>query len=124
MLGKNLMKSPVIFLLSAVLYTSSFAAVKSNDERALGEKLFKTKGCTMCHKKNSSSIGPSIVSIEEVYSGKEKQLYRFLKGKGKAKVNPKKAHVMSAQFTKLKALNDTKIRAIARYIVTISDREF
>ncbi len=100
------------------------AVVKSNDERALGEKLFKSKGCTMCHKNDTDSVGPAIKSIGSAYSGKEKQLYNFLKGKGKAIVSPKKAHVMSSQFTKLRALNDEKIKAIARYIVTISDREF
>ena len=118
------MKNFYILLMLVIFSTSSFAVVKANDERAQGEKLFKKKGCVMCHKKETSSIGPSIVKIGKAYSGKEKQLYRFLKGKAKAKVDPKKAHVMSSQFTKLRALNDKKIKAIARYIVTISDREF
>lgn len=98
--------------------------VKSNDNRELGFKLFKAKGCTMCHKKNTTSIGPTIEEIAVGYSGKEPELISYLKGKGPAIIQPNKAHVMKAQFIKLNTISDKKIKAIARYIITIKDREF
>lgn len=117
------MKKILLCVVSILLAISSNASVIANDGRAQGEKLFKSKGCTMCHKKETASIAPSLVEIGKVYSGKERQLYKFLKAKGKAKINPKKAHVMRGQFIKLRALSDDKIKAIGRYIITISDRE-
>lgn len=98
--------------------------VKSNDNRKLGLQLFKAKGCSMCHKKNTTSIGPTIEEIALGYSGKESELISYLKGKGPAIIKPEKAHVMKAQFIKLNTINDRKIRALARYIITIKDREF
>lgn len=117
------MKKRLLYAMPILLAISSYADVSANDERAQGEKLFKSKGCTMCHKKDTDSIAPSLVKIGNVYSGKERQLYTYLKGKSKAKVNPENANIMNGQFIKLRALSDDKIKAIGRYIVTISDRE-
>ncbi len=117
------MKKLILFLIVS-LTAFSQEVVKSNDNRALGLKLFKSKGCVMCHKKNTRSIGPTIEEIALGYSGKEDELVQYLRGKGKAIIQPKKAHVMKAQFIKLNTISDKKIKAIARYIVTIKDREF
>lgn len=113
------------FVLTLLLTLSLQAqTVKSNDDRALGEKLFKSRGCTMCHKKDISSVGPSISNIADWYSGKERELFFFLKGKQPPIVNPNKSHIMKGQLLKLKILNDKKLKAITRYIITINDREF
>lgn len=115
----------ILFLFSTFIFvTSSYAVVDSNDERALGEELFKKLKCTMCHKKSTKSIGPTIEEVGKKYSGLERQLFMYLQGKSHPIVNPAKAYTMNAQLLKLKSLNKKKIKAISRYIVTISDREF
>lgn len=117
------MKRIILFSLISINVFSQ-DVVNSNDSRALGLKLFKSKGCAMCHKKNTLSIGPTIEEISDGYSGKEDDLIRYLKGKGEAIIQPQKAYIMQAQFIKLNAISEKKTRAIARYIVTIKDREF
>lgn len=114
----------LFFILLIGISISLQAAVKANDDRAEGEKLFHTKSCTLCHKKNTASLGPSISEIAINYSGKEKQLFLFLKGKREPIVDPEKSHIMKGQLLKLKTLRDDKIKAITRYIITINDREF
>lgn len=117
------MKKTILFfvLFSNVLL---FADVKSNDNRALGKTIFNQKACDMCHKKSLSSIGPSLEEIAFSYSGRENTLVNYLKGDAPAIVKPSKAYIMKGQLIKLKAIDESKIKAIARYIVTISDREF
>lgn len=119
-------KIPSILVLVA-LVTSAYAgeaSLNSNDERILGKELFKKKSCTMCHKKDLEGYGPSLTKIAFEYSGKEKQLYDYLQGKSEAIIRPKKATIMKGQLLKLEILSDHKIKAITRYIITISDREF
>ena len=118
------MKKLYYFVILMLLVSISHGAVNSNDQRKLGEKIFKLKSCTMCHKKDLNSFGPSIVKIAFEYSGKEKRLYEYLQGKKSAIIQPKKAKIMKGQLLKLKALDDKKVKAITRYIITISDREF
>jgi cytochrome c551/c552 len=117
------MKKMMLFFI-LVSFAFCYEPVKSNDNRALGLKLFKAKGCVMCHKKSKLSIGPSIEQIAMGYSGKEMELIYYLQGKREAIISPSKAHIMQAQFLKLNSINEKKIRAIARFIVTIKDREF
>ena len=112
----------LIFAMSLTLFGQD--VVKANDNRALGAKLFKSKGCAMCHKQNTTSIGPTIEDIALGYSGKEEELAAYLRGKGPAIIMPEKAYVMKGQIIKLNTISDTKLKAIARYIITIKDREF
>lgn len=114
----------IILLLTFFLSVFLFADVKSNDNRSLGKKIFNQKACDMCHKKSLASIGPSLEEIAFTYSGRENTLINYLKGNAKAIVKPKKAYMMKGQLIKLKAIDESKIKAIARYIITISDREF
>ena len=111
-----------ILLLTLSLNIFAQETVKANDNRALGLKLFKAKSCTMCHKKNTTSIGPTIEEIAVGYSGKEDALILYLKGKKKAIIKPRKAHIMKAQIIKLNTISDKKLKAIARYLITIKDR--
>lgn len=113
-------------LLILFVITNVFAqdVVKANDNRAQGLELFKSKGCVMCHKKNTTSIGPTIEEIALGYSGLEDELVQYLKGSGVAIINPNKAYIMKAQTIKLNTISDDKLKAIARYIITIKDREF
>lgn len=115
-----------IFLLIFFVITNIFAqdVVKANDNRALGFELFKSKGCVMCHKKNITSIGPTIEEIALGYSGLEDELIQYLKGSGVAIINPEKAYIMKAQIIKLNTISDEKLKSIARYLITIKDREF
>lgn len=110
-----------IFMTVLLMMTSLYAF---NDGRQNGKQLFSSKGCTMCHKKDIRSVGPSIETIAIRYSGKENQLIAYLNGTGKAIVEPGRDSVMRPQLTKIRSLRPSDKRDIARYIITIMDREF
>ena len=113
-----------LFFIFLLLSSSLFSSVISNDQRDLGKKIFKQKNCVMCHKLDTSINAPSIKKMGKVYSGKERKLYNFLIGKRKPLINTNKSNIMKGQLSRIRSLNNKKIKAIARYIVTIDDREF
>ena len=82
------------------------------------------KGCSMCHKESKKSIGPSLSIIYKRYSGKESMLVDFFQGKSKAIIYPGRASIMHAQLTKIRGLSIQNKRYLARYLITINDREF
>lgn len=111
-----------IFLVGLLLSSGSLYAF--SDGRDNGKQLFNVKGCSMCHKKDTSSVGPSLETIALRYSGKENQLVDYLNGSAKAIVEPGRDNVMRPQLMKIRAATPSEKRDIARYIVTIMDREF
>jgi len=83
-----------------------------------GEKLYKDKGCLVCHQLNTKLVGPSIKDIAAAYSGNKAGLTAFLKGEGKAIVDPSQANVMQPQIAVTKALPTEELDAIADYILS------
>lgn len=84
-----------------------------------GEILFKSQGCTSCHKKQSASkVNPSLTEIAAAYQGKEEQLIKYLNGESEAIVRPEKANLMRRHLEKTKNLSDADRKAMADYILS------
>jgi cytochrome c len=82
-----------------------------------GEALFKSKGCAACHNPTVDTVGPSLKKIAAAYKGKKADLIKFLKGEGKAIVDPAKAGIMTPQLNTTKAMSDKELEAIADYML-------
>jgi cytochrome c len=105
------MKKLVLSALSvAVLAASSFAAD--------GKALFQQKGCTACHQADKDTVGPALKKIAAAYAGKEADLIKFLKGQGKAIVDPAKEAVMKPNLNTTKAMKDDELKALAQFILS------
>lgn len=84
-----------------------------------GEKLYKDKGCLVCHQLNTKLVGPAVKDIAAAYSGNKAGLTAFLKGEGKAIVDPSQANVMQPQIAITKALPAEELNEIVDYILSI-----
>jgi len=105
------MKKLALSVLSVVAaFSASFAAD--------GKALFQSKGCTACHQPAADTVGPSLKKIAAAYAGKEAELIKFLKGEGKAIVDPAKEAVMKPQINITKALKDDERKALAEFILS------
>jgi cytochrome c len=83
-----------------------------------GEAIFKSQGCQLCHKKESSSkVNPSLTEISQAYQGNEEQLIKYLKGESDAIVKPKKSGMMKRQIQKTKNLSDADLKSLANYLL-------
>ncbi|MCX7761159.1 MAG: c-type cytochrome [Hydrogenothermaceae bacterium] len=93
-------------------------AVASASFAADGKALFQQKGCTACHQAAADTVGPSLKKIAAAYAGKEAELIKFLKGEGKAIVDPAKEAVMKPQINTTKAMKDDELKALAQFILS------
>lgn len=93
-------------------------AVASASFAADGKALFQSKGCTACHQAAADTVGPSLKKIAGAYAGKEADLIKFLKGQGKAVVDPAKEAVMKPQLNTTKAMKDDELKALADFILS------
>ncbi|NPA51939.1 MAG: c-type cytochrome [Aquificae bacterium] len=84
-----------------------------------GKAIFQSKGCAACHNPTVDTVGPSLKKIAKAYAGKEKELIEFLKGHGKAIVDPAKYPIMQPQLNQLKSLSEEEIKALAEYILSV-----
>ena len=107
------MKRIGIWIISAV------CMVAMNTARAdEGETIFKSQGCTSCHKKESTSkVNPSLVEISTAYQGKEEQLVKYLKGESEAIVRPEKANLMKRYIEKTKMLSEADLKALVDFLL-------
>jgi len=106
------MKKLILGLSLGMLLLSSVTA--QADE---GKAIFEAKGCALCHKKDMDTVGPSLVNIANVYSGKEADLLSYLKGQGTPIVDPARAPVMNPQLVKIRTLFEEDLHAITTYII-------
>ena len=83
-----------------------------------GQGIFETNGCSMCHKPDMETVGPSLKQISMYYSGKENTLLSYLKGETGAIIYPERAGVMKPQLIKIRNLYEDETRALARYLIT------
>ncbi len=86
-----------------------------------GKTLFESNGCTMCHDTNMETVGPSLITIRMSYGMDENALMDFFKGNAEARVYPAKASMMRPQLSKIRNLYEDEQRALARYILDISN---
>jgi cytochrome c len=83
-----------------------------------GETIFKSQGCSSCHKEKSvSKVNPSLAEIASAYQGKQKQLIKFLKGETEAIVRPEKAYLMKRHIEKTKKLSDADLKTLTDYLL-------
>lgn len=87
-------------------------------EANLGEKLFKDKGCVVCHQLNSKLVGPSLVDVSLLYKDDKESLTSFLLGKKKPIVDPGQADVMKPQIEITKAMAASDLEAVVDYILS------
>ncbi len=84
-----------------------------------GQQLFTANGCTACHQEKADTVGPSLAKIAQAYAGKKEDLIKFLKGEGKAIVDPAKFSIMEPNLAKTKGLADGDLSALADYILSV-----
>jgi cytochrome c len=111
---ENMKKTLLSALSIAVLFSGSFA---SDGKGVDGKTLFQAKGCTACHQADKDSVGPALKKIADAYKGKEADLIKFLKGQGKAIVDPAKEAIMKPNLNTTKAMKDDELKALAKYIL-------
>ena len=83
-----------------------------------GKAIFQSKGCSSCHNPDVETVGPSLKKIAAAYKGKEEELIKFLKGHGKAIVEPSKFPIMMSQLNVTKQLSDEELKALAEFILS------
>ncbi len=83
-----------------------------------GKAIFQSKGCSSCHNPTVETVGPPLKKIAEAYKGKEEDLIKFLKGHGKAIVEPSKFPIMMSQLNVTKQLSDEELKALAEFILS------
>ncbi len=82
-----------------------------------GKTIFQSKGCAACHNPTADTVGPSLKKIAAAYKGHEEELIKFLKGQGKAKVDPAKFAMMMPQLNTTKHLPEDQLKALADFII-------
>ena len=83
-----------------------------------GKALFTSNGCIACHQMDKKTVGPAVKDIAAAYAGKKDQLIKFLKGEGKAIVDPAQFAVMQPNLNTTKNLSDAELSALADYILS------
>ena len=84
-----------------------------------GETIFKSQGCTSCHRVESSSkVNPSLTDIARAYNGKADQLIQYLKGESESIVKPEKSSMMKRYIQKTRGLSDGDRKALADFIMS------
>lgn len=82
-----------------------------------GKSIFTSKGCVACHQENADAVGPSLKKIAAAYNSDKAKLTAFLKGEGKAIVDPTKEAIMKPQIEVTKKLSKEELDALADFIL-------
>ncbi len=82
-----------------------------------GKTLFMNNGCIACHQMDKKTVGPSVKEIGKAYAGKKDDLVKFLKGEGKAIVDPAQFAVMQPNLNTTKKMKDGELSALADYFL-------
>lgn len=92
------------------------------DNLELGKKLFTEKTCATCHNPDTKVIGPSIKDINKIYTEKNGDLIKFLRGSSEAIVDtdPGQVAIMKANLDGfVKDMSDDDLAAIVAYMKSI-----
>ena len=88
-------------------------------EFTTGEAFFK-QNCSICHKADKDNGFPSVKKIAAIYKDKKEDLVKFLKGEGKAVVEPKRYESeMKPNLEKTKELSATDLHLLVDYILSV-----
>lgn len=89
-----------------------------------GEKIFKGKGkCYTCHKIDKKSIGPSMVSIAEIYRKEKGDLIGFMKQEKPPIVDPENYAVMKTNFSIIKTFTEEELKFLETYMIAIGNEK-
>lgn len=87
-----------------------------------GEKIFKEKGCVVCHQLDTKLVGPALKEISKVYTGKKENLNSFLKGDSKSIIDPAQHAIMEPQIAITKTMSDADRMAIVEYLLSVGKK--
>ena len=90
----------------------------------LGNRLFSEKTCMTCHAVDKKKVGPSIVSIMQVYKKHNADIVAFLRGKSKPIVDTTESQVAIMQANIdgfLKNITDEELDAISTYMLHVTE---
>ena len=90
----------------------------------LGNRLFSEKTCITCHAIDHKKVGPSVISIMNIYKAQNGDIVSFLKGKSKPIVDTDKKQIAIMQANIdgfLKQITDEELNAIATYMMHVTD---
>lgn len=111
--------SPKPEMIAETSISSAETSIDAPENVAKGEKLFKDKGCVVCHQLNTKLIGPSLVDVAKAYKGKRDQLNSFLKGDSKSIIDPAQHAIMEPQILITKAMSEADRMAIVEYLLSV-----
>ncbi len=94
-------------------------AAKDAVAKVDGKTLFMQNGCVACHNVDKKTVGPAVKEIGAAYADKKADLVKFLKGEGKAIVDPAQFAVMQPNLASTKKMNDAELNALADYFLTV-----
>lgn len=94
-------------------------AVKEVAGKVDGKTLFMENGCVACHNADKKTVGPAVKTIGAAYAAKKEDLKKFLKGEGKAIVDPAQFAVMQPNLNTTKKMNDDQLGALADYFINM-----
>ncbi len=94
-------------------------AVKDAVAKVDGKSLFMENGCVACHNADKKTVGPAVKTIGAAYASKKDALVKFLKGEGKAIVDPAQFAVMQPNLATTKKMNDDQLGALADYFISM-----
>ncbi len=76
-------------------------------------------GCIACHQVDKKTVGPSLKTIAASYVDKKDDMVKFLKGEGKAIVDPAQFAVMQPNLNTTKNMNDADLSALVDYMLSV-----
>lgn len=91
----------------------------SSENVAKGGKLFKDKGCVVCHMLDTKLIGPALKDVSKAYAGNKDKLNSFLKGNSPSIIDPAQHAIMEPQILITKAMSEADRMAIVEYLLSI-----
>jgi cytochrome c len=92
----------------------------SSENVSKGGKLFKDKGCVVCHLLDTKLVGPPLKDISKAYAGKKDNLNSFLKGESPSIIDPAQHAIMEPQIAITKAMSEADRMAIVEYLLSIN----
>ena len=95
------------------------SAPVASENLAKGEKLFKDKGCVVCHQLNTKLVGPALKEVSKAYAGDKEKLNSFLKGDSKSIIDPAQHAIMEPQILITKAMSEADRMSIVEYLLSV-----
>lgn len=83
----------------------------------MGQQLFQSLKCTMCHKPDRKGAGPNLQTIAQAYDQQKEQLIQYLIGAADARMNIGKPKLMVGPRAKMQKRAPEEISMLADYLL-------